>query len=130
MQKLRSVILALVLALCLSSVVFAVSTSETNLEVLGNAKSLYGDKVNGQGIQLIGVTSSDGVSIDSSGAGATFGGDVTITGDGSMAGFTATSITIDSNATTSAIAAATHYINAIIDLDGTPTTFQIMLNLP
>jgi hypothetical protein len=58
----------------------SVSTSDTNLPVLGNAKSLYGMKTTYLGAQLIGVNSSNKVSIDSGAAGVVFGGETTLTG--------------------------------------------------
>ena len=70
----KLLVLSLLLSLSLSSVCFAVSTEDTNLDVLDNGKSLYGEKVNGQGKQLIGINGSDAVVVDESGLGVQFGG--------------------------------------------------------
>jgi len=67
-------VLSILLSLSLSSACFAVSTADTNLDVLDNSKSLYGEKVSGQGTQLIGVDGTNGVVIDESGLGVQFGG--------------------------------------------------------
>jgi len=77
----KLLVLSLLLSLSLSSVCFAVSTADTNLDVLDNGKSLYGEKVNGQGKQLIGINGSDVIKIDDDGVGVQFDGSTTFSDD-------------------------------------------------
>ena len=67
-------ILVFLCALMLVNVSSAVSTRDTNLDVLGESKSLYGRITSGAPKQLIGTNSSDLISIDEGGVGVAFSG--------------------------------------------------------
>jgi len=60
------------------SSLFAISTEDTNLPVIGRLKSLYGRTPSGNAVQLIGVSNTRNVLIDESGIGVKFGGSVTM----------------------------------------------------
>jgi len=77
----RFKILAFMCFLMLVNVSGAVSTRDTNLDVLGESKSLYGRITSGASRQLIGTNSSDLISIDEGGVGVAMSGDVTIAGE-------------------------------------------------
>jgi len=69
------------LLVVLGSSLFAASTSDTNLDVMDNNKYLFGEKVNGADVSLIGVNTSDTITIDSGAVGVALSGTLSAAGD-------------------------------------------------
>ena len=62
------------------SIALGVSYTDTNLNILGAGMSLYGEKASGADVQIIGINTSDTISIDTGAVGVAYGGDLTSAG--------------------------------------------------
>lgn len=76
----------LLLSLSLANSSYAVTTKQTNLPVVDKGKDIYGLNSTGVAKQLIGVNSSNKVSIDENAAGTVLGGNLAIAGNLSVTG--------------------------------------------
>lgn len=106
MKYLGFIVGLLLLALQVNS--WAITSVDTNMEVMGNDKSLYGHNTSRMPKQLIGVNGSNLVSIDEGALGVLFGGALTSTGAFTASGTTGVGTFLKfSNATTCSPSAET-----------------------
>jgi len=75
-NKFKVLLTAILVFAFATSGVYGLSSRDTNLDILGRAKSLYGKITSGLTKQLIGTNTSDQVSIDEDALGTVFGGEI------------------------------------------------------
>ena len=77
-------VLALLLALAISSSVSALDMDDTQMIIQKSGASMYVENTSGVPMQIIGNNSSNQVSIDEGANGVAYGGDITIAGDAAV----------------------------------------------